>query len=285
MTDPHREHIVRPLTAWEGTVPREYDLRSLHGPFDIIGDVQGCLDELLELVQRLGYRLDEQGVVHHPKGRMLVFVGDLIDLGPDSLGALTFAMNNVREGTAVAIRGNHEDELLEALSSTDAGRHPWYRRRTMQALSLAPAGLKAALVAFMEGLPHQLFLDGGKLVITHAGVPEKFLAETGSEAKQRSLRLPPSGRPYAKGEHWVGWAPQYKGPLQVHGHEAVGKVVHTGHVVNVDSGCMFGHRLSAFRYPEMTVRSVQAHAPYIKDRFSDPFPKFPWEHPSGEKSL
>ncbi len=216
---------------------------------------------------------------------MLVFVGDLIDLGPDSLGSIAFAMHNVNAGTALAIRGNHEDELLEALGSPDARREPWYRRRTMQALHLAPQSLQSALVAFMQDLPHQLFLDGGRLVITHAGVPEELLGKTTQEARRRSLRLPPSGGSYAKGEQWIRWAPKYRGPLQVHGHEAVGQVVHTGRVVNVDSGCMFGHRLSAFRYPEMTVRSVKAHAPYLRDRFTGPFPAFPWEHAIVDKSL
>ncbi len=155
----------------------------------------------------------------------------------------------------------------------------------MQELHCAPPGLQHKVIAFMLELPHQRFLDDGKLVITHAGVPEKLLGRISSEAKQRSLRLPQTGKPYKKGEHWVGWAPLYRGPLQAHGHEAVGKVIHTGHVVNVDSGCMFGHRLSAFRYPEMTVRAVKAHAPYIRDRFTCPFPVFPWSHSSAEKSL
>ncbi|MFK5004614.1 metallophosphoesterase, partial [Klebsiella pneumoniae] len=76
----------------QATVVREplwCDRRGDHGPFDIIGDVHGCLDELTALLARLGYEpAGPGGVPVHPAGRRAVFVGDLVDRGPDSPGVL-----------------------------------------------------------------------------------------------------------------------------------------------------------------------------------------------------
>src|SRR5687768_9422830 len=58
------------------------DRRSDHGPFDIIGDVHGCIEELTELLSTLGYSRDSEDVYRHPEGRRLIFIGDLADRGP-----------------------------------------------------------------------------------------------------------------------------------------------------------------------------------------------------------
>jgi protein phosphatase len=80
------------------------DRRHLHGPFDIVGDVHGCGDELRELLERLGWNV-RPGAVRGPEGRTVVFVGDLVDRGPDSPGVLRTAMELVfnRRGLCVPI--------------------------------------------------------------------------------------------------------------------------------------------------------------------------------------
>ncbi|MFZ0746358.1 MAG: AAA family ATPase, partial [Terracidiphilus sp.] len=77
--------------------------REVHGPFDIVGDVHGCLDELLELMATLGYEVDRQEAafsVVPPDGRKLVFVGDLVDRGPATPDVLRLAMTMVDAGQA-----------------------------------------------------------------------------------------------------------------------------------------------------------------------------------------
>ena len=96
------------------------DLRHETGPFDVIGDVHGCLPELLALLEKLGYALtrDDSGravAAAHPGGRRAIFLGDLVDRGPDSPGVLRLVMGMVAAGTALAVPGNHEDKLLRAL--------------------------------------------------------------------------------------------------------------------------------------------------------------------------
>ena len=104
-------------------VPLLVNLQYEHGPFDIIGDVHGCYDELVILLERLGYRLEtsagadgETGFsASHPGGRNAVFVGDLVDRGPGVARVLKLVMGMVSGGVALCVAGNHESKLLRKL--------------------------------------------------------------------------------------------------------------------------------------------------------------------------
>ena len=96
------------------------DYKHEHGPFDVIGDVHGCRSELEALLVELGYTLtrDEQGRpidATHPEARKAVFVGDLVDRGPDTPGVLRLVMGMVAGGHALCVPGNHESKLVKAL--------------------------------------------------------------------------------------------------------------------------------------------------------------------------
>jgi predicted kinase len=97
--------------------------RGDHGPFDIIGDVHGCHDELVGLLDKLGYSItagsDGARHVTHPEGRRVVFVGDLVDRGPDSPGVVRLVMTMVRDGVALCVAGNHDQKLSRALRGRD----------------------------------------------------------------------------------------------------------------------------------------------------------------------
>lgn len=80
-------------TARAGRIPPHIDKRGEHGPFDIIGDVHGCADELFELLDRLGYS-DGGGFFAHPDGRRAIFLGDLCDRGPRNVDVLRSALYN-----------------------------------------------------------------------------------------------------------------------------------------------------------------------------------------------
>src|SRR5262245_25403958 len=96
------------------------DQRHRIGPFDIIGDVHACLDELNDLFGALGYVADARRGWTSPAGRTAVFVGDFVDRGPDNAGTLTLAMRMVEAGTALAVPGNHDMQLERHLSHGDA---------------------------------------------------------------------------------------------------------------------------------------------------------------------
>ncbi len=122
-------HVLRgveEIDAAEVVLERRFnDLRHLTGPFDVIGDIHGCSSELEALLAKLGY---EDG--RHPEGRTAVFVGDLVDRGPDSPGVLRRVMDMVASGDALCVPGNHENKLGRWLngrrcSSPTASRRPW----------------------------------------------------------------------------------------------------------------------------------------------------------------
>ena len=89
--------------------------KSEHGPFDIIGDVHGCFDELTELLEQLGYKATEGGLYLPPEGRKLIFVGDLVDRGPKSPEVMRLVMGMVEQGRALAVPGNHDVKFMRAI--------------------------------------------------------------------------------------------------------------------------------------------------------------------------
>src|SRR5688572_14927294 len=100
------------------------NLQAITGPFDIIGDVHGCFEELQELLVLLGYKIERTAddrktfgfLVTPPPGRILLFVGDLVDRGPDTPSVLRLAMSMILAKTAYCVIGNHDNKLLRKLS-------------------------------------------------------------------------------------------------------------------------------------------------------------------------
>src|SRR6185437_13174234 len=96
-----------------------------HGPFDIIGDVHGCYDELVELISLLGYTIQQQDQnysVSSPEGRKLIFVGDLVDRGPGTVRVLRLVSSIVQSGRGFCVPGNHDMKLVRALRGRDVKR-------------------------------------------------------------------------------------------------------------------------------------------------------------------
>ncbi|MEL6181722.1 MAG: AAA family ATPase, partial [Myxococcota bacterium] len=107
------------LRAWSPpriTRPTASSAQLMVPGLDIIGDVHGCSTELDALLAQLGWsREGQSGHWSHPEDRMVVFVGDLTDRGPDSIGVLLRAVTMVDQGQALLVRGNHDDKLLRWL--------------------------------------------------------------------------------------------------------------------------------------------------------------------------
>ena len=96
-------------------VPLWSDRRSETGPFDIIGDVHGCFDELLELLAQLGYQPDDSAGLRHPEGRRVIFLGDLVDRGPKVIETVRLVQRMMAAGQAFCVPGNHDMKLLRYL--------------------------------------------------------------------------------------------------------------------------------------------------------------------------
>src|SRR5690242_4302142 len=91
------------------------------GPFDIVGDIHGCFDELRELLEKLGYLVStaDEMEIAHPQGRKVVFLGDLVDRGPNIPGVIRLVRAAVKAGTGLCVAGNHDVKLAKALRGRD----------------------------------------------------------------------------------------------------------------------------------------------------------------------
>lgn len=248
--------------------------RELHGPFDIVGDVHGCLDELLELLNALGYGVSERGTecaISVPRGRRLAFAGDLVDRGPAAPGVLRLAMGMVRAGTAFCVAGNRDVELARAMRGREV-KVTRGMKVTLKQLASQPEAFCTEVVRFLRRLPSHLVLDGGRLVIAHAGLKEAMHGRTSAAARTFALHGESTGKIDASGlPERVNWAKDYRGKaLVVHGHTPVTEPLWLNNTVDIDTGCVYGGHLTALRYPEREIISVPAKAIYYPPR--KPFP-------------
>jgi protein phosphatase len=254
------------------------DKRGETGPFDIIGDVHGCADELEELLERLGYEVRERRegpglstgptYVHHD-GRKAVFLGDLVDRGPRVLDSLRIAHNMVEAGSGLAVSGNHEQKLLRALN----GRNVQVTHGLQQSLAEIEAvpedertGLVDELKPFLDGLISHYVLDGGRLVVAHAGLKESMQGRGSGAVREFALFGDTTGETDEFGlPVRLDWAAEYRGRATVaYGHTPVPEPEWTNNTINVDTGCVFGGHLTALRYPERELVSVSARKTYYE---------------------
>ena len=144
------------------------DRREEVGPFDIIGDVHGCFAELERLLTELGYDIAGEKV-QPPPGRKAVFVGDLVDRGPDAPRVLALVMRMVKAGSAICVPGNHDVRLVRALRGRKV-RRTYGLGETLLQLAGETAEFRNEVEAFLDGLISHCVLDGGALVVAHAGM-------------------------------------------------------------------------------------------------------------------
>ncbi|RSS79703.1 polynucleotide kinase-phosphatase [Streptomyces sp. WAC06614] len=230
------------------------DLRHLTGPFDIIGDVHGCASELESLLAKLGY---VDGV--HPAGRTAVFVGDLVDRGPDSPGVLRRVMGMVKAGHALCVPGNHENKLGRHL----AGRKVQLTHglaETVEQLGREDEAFVAEVREFIDGLVSHYLLDGGKLVVCHAGLPEKYHGRTSGRVRSHALYGDTTGETDEFGlPVRYPWAEDYRGKaVVVYGHTPVPTTSWVNNTLCLDTGAVFGGRMTALRWPERELVDVPA---------------------------
>ncbi|MEU5721142.1 polynucleotide kinase-phosphatase [Micromonospora sp. NPDC047738] len=240
------------------------DRRELTGPFDIVGDVHGCREELAELLLRLGWSLrrDDAGRpvdAVHPAGRTAVFVGDLVDRGPDSPGVLRLVMGMVAAGHAICVPGNHEQKLLRKLRGRDV-RLSHGLAETMAQLESEPERFVAETAAFIDGLVSHYVLDGGRLVVAHAGLKEAYQGRASGRVRAFALFGETTGETDEYGlPVRYPWARDYRGSaMVVYGHTPTPEPEWVNNTICIDTGCVFGGRLTALRYPEKELVSVPA---------------------------
>lgn len=237
-----------------------------NGPFDIIGDVHGCYDELLLLLEKLGYQIDrETHTATPPAGRKAFFVGDLVDRGPNSVGVLKLVMAMVAAGTALCVPGNHDVKLLKALE----GRKTQLTHglaETMEQVKAESPEFRKALIAFLDSLISHYVLDGGKLAVAHAGLKENMIGRASGVVREFALYGDTTGE---KDEYGLpvrrNWALDYRGrTMVVYGHTPQAEAHWLNGTINIDTGCVFGGKLTALRYPERDLVDVPCLRQYAE---------------------
>ncbi|SED54560.1 polynucleotide kinase-phosphatase [Rhodococcus koreensis] len=259
-----RVHVLTGVDAIDSaTVSTEKawtDQRDLTGPFDIIGDVHGCRSELETLLRELGWRLQPDGAgAHHPEGRTAVFVGDLVDRGPDTPGVLRLVMGMVAAGTALCVSGNHEQKLARALHGRKvAASHGL--QESLDQLAAEPDDFRKSAHAFIDGLISHYELDGGNLVVAHAGLKEAYHGRASARVRSFALYGDTTGETDEYGlPVRYPWAQEYRGrAVVVYGHTPVPETEWINNTICLDTGVVFGGRLTALRYPGKDIVSVPA---------------------------
>lgn len=243
------------------------DRREEHGPFDFVGDVHGCFDELKALLERLGWVLSrgsaESGepkwTAVPPPGRKAVFVGDLVDRGPNVPEVLRLVMDMTEAGVALCVPGNHDVKLMRKLRGKDV-RITHGLAESLDQLSREPEAFSRRVADWIDSLVAHYVLDDGKVVVAHAGLKEDLQGRASAAVREYALYGDTTGETDEYGlpvRH--PWAEEYRGnALVVYGHTPVPEAEWLNGTIDIDTGCVFGGSLTALRYPERELVSVRA---------------------------
>ncbi|NDJ25629.1 polynucleotide kinase-phosphatase [Nostoc sp. B(2019)] len=263
------------------------NLKHEHGPFDIIGDIHGCCDELETLLQQLGYEkgrgAGEQGsrgeefastlwdtpTYYHSQGRKVVFLGDLVDRGPRILDTVKLVRNMVAAGTAICVPGNHENKLLRKLRGKNV-RVNHGLEQTLNEIEALPDEVREPftkeLQKFLDSLISHYLLDDGRLVVAHAGMKQEMQGRGSGAVREFALYGESTGEIDEFGlPVRYNWAGEYRGEaMVVYGHTPVPEAEWLNNTIDVDTGCVFGGKLTALRYPEKELVSIPAARVYCE---------------------
>jgi hypothetical protein len=211
----------------------------------IVGDLHGCLDELVELLGEVGFAPGED---------RLISVGDLVGKGPKGAEVVRF----FREGGHEAVRGNHDDRLLLF--------HHGVTKKPLGPAHRADAErMSAEDWRWLDATPLTLALPEHGTIVVHGGlVPGVPLSEQRACDLMNLRSIRPDGSPSKRVDDGEPWARLWPGPaVVVFGHDAIRGLQRWPHAIGLDSGCVYGGALSMLVLPERRVVSVRAHATYV----------------------
>ncbi|MGD2086044.1 MAG: AAA family ATPase [Candidatus Aminicenantes bacterium] len=252
-------------------LPLSCDKSYLTGPFDIIGDVHGCYDELEELLEKLGYEKTDHNkdesmkgpIFSHPQKRIVVFLGDIVDRGPRIVDCIKLVYNMVKFGSGLCVPGNHDVKFLRKLKGRNV-KIAYGLEKTLAEIDALPGEIretfKQEILDFFEGLTSHYVLDHRRLAVAHAGIKRGMQGRNAAGVREFCLYGETTGETDEFGlPVRCNWAANYRGKsMVVYGHTPVPRTEWLNNTVNIDTGCVFGGKLTALRYPEREFVSVPA---------------------------
>jgi protein phosphatase len=238
--------------------------------YDVIGDIHGCFNEFKSLTEKLGYSW-VSGIPLH-SSRKLVFVGDLTDRGPKSIAVANTVIQLMKKSAAHYTPGNHCDKLYRFFLGRKVQVKHGLETTVAEYEALSEneqSQINKDFRDLYENAPLYLQLDDGKLIVAHAGIRHDYIGRTDNKVKTFVLYGDITGETYADGRPVRrDWAKSYEGEAWViYGHTPVSQVRICNNTANIDTGCVFGGKLSAMRYPEMEVVSVDSTLPHVESKF------------------
>ena len=216
-----------------------------------IGDVHGCLDELQMLLRRCDYQ----------PGDLVVFLGDLVSKGPDSLSVVQMA----REIGAIGVRGNHDFEVIRWHQAITSGADPPVIGSEHFHIA---AGLSKADLKWLYSLPWFISSKALGALFVHAGFVSGIRLNKQNPRLMMNMRsILPDGTVTSKFFNNWPWARLWDGPQTVlFGHDADRGLQQYEHAIGLDTGCVYGGRLTACILPEKRLVSVSAKREYFQYR-------------------
>lgn len=223
-------------------------------PLDIIGDVHGCFNELMSLVELLGY--DRQGI--HPDGRKLVFLGDLCDRGPFNADVFDWVYTRWKRGDLYWCMGNHDNKLFRWMKGNPVQVDVHGYGITARQMSVRYKDLderERIGKALLETLPHKIEFRAHNLVCVHAypgDTPEECYYGLRNAKRQRL-------------SWWENWEGGEDGVFVAFGHYWMNDPTPYPRHVCLDTSCCRGGTLTAMRWPEQEIHEVKAFGYYDPD--------------------
>ncbi|MFA9555795.1 bis(5'-nucleosyl)-tetraphosphatase PrpE [Evansella sp. AB-rgal1] len=247
--------------------------------FDIIGDIHGCNIEMTKLLHKLGYTIDDDSnTLTHPEGRKPVFLGDLMDRGPNSLAVIYSVAHWVKKEQALYCPGNHCNKLYRYFLGRNVVISHGLETTVAELKKLTTKEFNhysSLFKGLYESAPLYLVLDEQKLVVAHAGIRPNDIGRTSKNVKTFVLYGDITGEKHEDGRPIRrDWPTKYNYDCTVvYGHTPVKEPRFVGNTINIDTGCVFGNELTALRWPEKSIVSVPSEQPPFEEKFRpfDPY--------------
>lgn len=237
---------------------------------DVIGDIHGCMDEWLLLLEKLGYKQSADDLYRHPEGRKILSLGDIMSRGPRSLDSLLFFEAHIKAGLAYMIDSNHGWKIARwldgrkvTLAHGDELVEEEFLEYERQHGSLATNRLKERIKNMLLDAPsHYVIRDQGSpmAVAVHAGIRDDYIGNHSPKIADYCRYGPVVGVQRNGKPKRGDWTIHHHSPeLIIWGHDPRPVAVEMQRTVNIDQGAVFGGDLTALRLPSKEIVQVASH--------------------------